>query len=374
MSQQPFTPAALRGAVDLSGLARRSTGAGRPGTDGPHPGSPAGPPGSATGAPAGPGSGAGVGSPASGDVADTTGPQGSGVPGTSGSLVHAGDANFESVVNASLRTPMVLVLWTPQLPETVAHLRELAAAAHAQDGRFQVVGVDLTANPGILQALTPILQQAFGQISSLPVVVGLLGGQPMPFYLGVQDMAQVDQLLEQFLQAAVTNGIAGRVDVSVDGDMPAADGNGPEGGSEEDEPALPPLHQKAYDAIEAGDWAAAIEAYEEAAAADPNDEMARLGLGQVRLLQRASTLDATAVRAAAAADRTDVQAQIDAADLDAVGGHVEDAFARLIDTVRVTVEDDREKVRTHLLGLFEVIGAQDERVIRARRALMSALF
>lgn len=341
MSQQPFSPAALRGAVDLSGL-------GAPRTQ---------PPGAA----AGPVSGA----------PGAAGPDGSGgVPGRSGALVHATDETFESVVNASLTTPLVLVLWTAQVPESLQHVRELAGAARSADGRFQVVAVDLATSPGIMQALTPVLQQAFEQVSALPVVIGLLSGQPMPFYVGVQPMEQVDQLIEKFLAAAVTNAVTGRVELGP-GDDGAQEGGAAEEG---EEPALPPLHQTAYDAIDRGDWAAAVSAYEQALEQDAGDEMARLGLGQVRLLERTSSLDLAAVRQAAADRPDDVQAQVQAADVDVVGGHVEDAFDRLIDLVRRTSGEDKDAARTHLLELFEVVGAHDPRVQKARSALMSALF
>jgi len=343
MSQQPFSSAALRGAVDLSALSQR-------------PGAPAG----AAGAGARPGAPSGA-------------PTG-GVPGRSGALVQVSDETFESVINASLTTPVVLVLWTPQLPESLTHLRDLAERARTMQGRFQVAGVDIADSPGILQALTPILQQVFGQVSSLPVVMGLLGGQPMPFYLGVQPMEQVDQLLEKFLEAAVTNAVTGRVEIG-DDDGPGMPGEtGDAAGEGEETPELPPLHQEAYDAIDRGDWAAAIAAYEQALTQDPADELARLGLGQVRLLERTSGMDLAAVRQAAAERPTDVQAQIDAADVDLVGGHVEDGFGRLVETVRRTGGEERDQVRNHLLGLFEVVGAQDPRVTKARQALMSALY
>ncbi|WP_299518528.1 tetratricopeptide repeat protein [uncultured Serinicoccus sp.] len=340
MSQQPFSSAALRGAVDLSALSSR-------------PGAPTAAAGQQPG-------GAPAGAPAGG------------VPGRSGALVQVSDDTFESVVNASLTTPVVLVLWTPQLPESLTHLRDLAERARTMGGRFQVAGVDVAGSPGILQALTPVLQQVFGQVSSLPVVMGLLSGQPMPFYLGVQPMEQVDQLLEKFLEAAVQNAVTGRVEVGED------DGTGEQGdeadGQDEGAAELPPQHQEAYDAIDRGDWAAAITAYEQALAQDSSDELARLGLGQVRLLERTSGMDLAAVRQAAADRPDDVQAQMDAADVDLVGGHVEDGFGRLVETVRRTAGEDRDRARTHLLGLFEVVGAQDPRVAKARQALMSALY
>jgi putative thioredoxin len=78
--------------------------------------------------------------------------------------------------------------------------------------------------------------------------------------------------------------------------------------------------------------------------------------------------------AAAAADPANVDAGMAVADGDLFGGSVEDAFARLVDLVRVTSGDDRARVRTRLLELFEVVGPQDPRVAAARVALANALF
>ena len=67
-------------------------------------------------------------------------------------------------------------------------------------------------------------------------------------------------------------------------------------------------------------------------------------------------------------------AQAAVADLDLLGGHVEDAFARLLDLVRRLSGDERDAARTHLVGLFELVGNQDDRVAKARTALANALF
>ena len=58
----------------------------------------------------------------------------------------------------------------------------------------------------------------------------------------------------------------------------------------------------------------------------------------------------------------------------ALGGHVEDAFTRLVNLVARTSEKDREKARDHLLGLFAAVGNDDPRVLAGRRNLASALF
>ena len=73
-------------------------------------------------------------------------------------------------------------------------------------------------------------------------------------------------------------------------------------------------------------------------------------------------------------DPADVDAQLAVADLDILGGKVEDAFGRLVDVLRTTFGPDRERVRVRLVDLFEVIGGEDPRVIAARRAMASALY
>ena len=126
--------------------------------------------------------------------------------------------------------------------------------------------------------------------------------------------------------------------------------------------------------VERGDLDAAADAYRALLADAPADADAQAGLAQVELLRRTQDLDPAAVRRKAAENPDDVVAQTQASDLDLLGGHVEDAFVRLIDTVRATSDDDRNTAREHLLELFQVIGAGDPRVVRARRALTNALF
>jgi len=93
-----------------------------------------------------------------------------------------------------------------------------------------------------------------------------------------------------------------------------------------------------------------------------------------QVLQRTDGVDLNAARAAAAADPDDVAAQTLVADLDLLGGHVDDAFDRLITLVARTADADRDVARTHLIGLFGAVGNDDPRVQRARRDLTSALF
>ena len=338
MTEQPFTAGGLRGAVDLTGL--KSTAPSNA------PRAPQGGPAGAPGGPAGTGAGG----------AGASGGAPTGVPGRSGLVVEGTDANFQEVANASVSVPLLLVLWASQVPESRAYLDTVVELAGAHAGRLQVVSVDVEQNPTLLRAF---------QVQSVPVTMGMVQGQPVPMFAGVQPAEAVRPILEEFLGLAVQHGVTGRVEVT---GTPAQDGDEPV------EPPLPPLHQEAYDAIESGDLDAAHAAYTKALKANPADADAELGLAQVGLMQRTEGADLQAARAAAAEHPTDVAAQTLVADLDVLGGHVEDAFLRLIDLVRATSGDEREQVRVHLVQLFAVVGAHDERVRKARTSLMSALF
>ncbi|WP_149202670.1 tetratricopeptide repeat protein [Actinotalea subterranea] len=304
----------VRGAVDLSGLGRPAA---------PAPGGPAGAP---AGAPAG-------------VVVDVT-----------------DEGLFGQIVQQSVQVPVVFVLWASWSEASRTVTTDLVRLAGEYGGRFVLARVDAEAYPQIAQA--------FGA-QGVPAVVAVLRGQPVPLFQGAAAAEDIQAILDQLLQAAAANGVTGTVTP-----LPAAEAEP----AEPEEPPLPPLHQAAYDAIERDDLDAAAEAYGQALREDPRDEMARVGLAQVELLRRTSGVDPAGARAAAAADAQDVDAHLVVADLDVLGGNVEDAFARLVDLVRATAGPDRERARLRLVELFGVVGDADPRVMAARRALASALY
>ncbi len=277
-----------------------------------------------------------------------------------GLVIEVDASNVQQAITRTVQVPGVLVLWSSAHPQTRELVDTVTRVAASLEGRVLVLTANLTASPELLQAFQPLLVQAFGQ-PSVPATFGLLQGQPVPLFPGIQPESEVRVVIDQLLQAAVQNGVTGRVELEpIPGD---------------DEPDdLPPLHQAAYDAIEAGDLDGAAAAYEQALSENPKDGDAEVGLAQVRLMQRTQGVDLAAARARAGADPGDVEAATIVADLDVVGGHVEDAFGRLLDIVRTGDDEARDRARTHLLGLFAVVGNHDERVRAGRTALMSALF
>ncbi|MEK8228175.1 tetratricopeptide repeat protein [Oerskovia sp. M15] len=79
-------------------------------------------------------------------------------------------------------------------------------------------------------------------------------------------------------------------------------------------------------------------------------------------------------REAAAARPTDLAAQLDVADMDILGGKVEDAFGRLLDLLVGADAEDKETLRLRLVDYFEILGPTDPRVGKARQLLAINLY
>jgi len=270
--------------------------------------------------------------------------------------VQVTEESFQPTIEASTTAPVFLVFYSPsRMPESADLARDMETLSGEFEGRFLVGLVDIDQVPSIAQAM---------QIPSVPLVVAIIDGRPAPL---LQDVLPLDQLrtqLTQVVQQLTANGIAGR--------HQPRHVAGPEG--EDGEPVVDPRYAAAQDALGDGDIDRAVAEYQKLVDSNPADAEAVAGLAMAKVLQRTRGVDLNAARAAAAADPDDVDAQTMVADLDMLGGHVEDAFNRLVDLVRRTAGDERDRAREHLIGLFGAVGNDDPRVLRGRQNLASALF
>jgi putative thioredoxin len=318
-SRPPQPQLNLRGAVDLSALKARATAT--PPASSSHPAAPAG--------------------------ADA------GAPGPSGAI-EVDERTFGDLVQRSATVPVVVLLWAAYSPESLTARDDLGAIVDSYGGRLVYATADVEAFPQLAQAF---------QAQAVPTAVAILKGQPIPLFQGAAAEPQARALFDELLRVAEANGVTGTAD-----GVPA---------EASPEPQLPPLHQEAFDAIDRGDFAAAEAAYRKALAEQPADREAKAGLAQVQLMARVAEVDQPAAeraRAAAAESPDDLQAQLAVADLDLTGGHVEDAFSRLVGFIARSAGEDREAARVRLLELFEVVGTGDPRVGAARQQLARALF
>ncbi len=264
-------------------------------------------------------------------------------------VVEATDASFTAILDLSQTVPVVVEIYLGEPSATLVKVITDYA------GRFVLATVDAATNPQ--------LQQAF-KATAAPTVAAVVAGRPIALYEGELAEADVKQVLEQLLTLAAQQNVTGTVDVAADGAAPA----------EPVEEVLPPHHQEAYDAIAAGDLAAAIREYTTAIAQDPRDQLAVAGLAQVSLLARLESSTASDIRSAAGSAPEDINAQLAVADLDVSGGHLDDAFGRLLDLFASLPQADKDRVRARMLDYFEIAGAEDPRVGVARRRLTGLLY
>ena len=315
MTQQPFS---RPGAIDLSGL-------GRP--------------------------------PAPQQAAPTAGAgSGSGSAGGAYSVAVTQD-NFQQVLQESMTAPVVLVFHSAaQAPGSEQYAADVAAEAERLEGRLLAALVDVDSHPEIAQAM---------QIPQVPLTMVVLDGRPVSQPIpGALSPEELSTLFSQLGQQLTAQGITGRHQPR-SGGAPATEG---------EEEVVDPRYAPAEDALAAGDIDAAVAEYQKLLDANPADVEAAGGLAIAKVMQRTQDVDLNAARTAAADNPDDVDAQTLVADLDMLGGHVEDAFTRLVNLVARTSDKDREKARDHLLGLFAAVGNDDPRVLAGRRNLASALF
>lgn len=333
-ASRPVPPAAanplnLRGAVDLSSLKQR-------------------PPAPAGAGPAG-------GPPAGG--ADAT------EHAASPLRVEVTEANFQELVDLSAQVPVVIALWADYSPGSGQLVDELSRIVDSYEGRMVLGAADVEAFPQLAQAF---------QVQAVPTAVAVVKGQPVPLFQGGAEEEQIRTLLDELLKVAAANGVTGRIGAAGPGEAGVG-----AAGAEAEAPPLPPLHQKAFDAIEAGDYATAAAAYRQALLEMPADADAKAGLAQVELMGRLQPLSAAetdGLRRQAADEPDNLDAQLAVADLDVAGGHIEDGLGRIVSFIGRNFGPERETARVRLLELFDVVGASDERVAKARQNLARVLF
>ena len=277
-------------------------------------------------------------------------------PGGANYAVEVTEASFEAIAQQSMRYPVVLLLVSGRDASSSQVQRDLTQTINAAQGRLLLGLVDVDTQPRIAQALG---------VAAVPTAIALLGGQMAPLFQGTRDRADIQAVVDQIVQVAAANGLAGRA-----APQPVAADAGEAAG---EEAALDPRFTAADEALQTGDFKQAVAEFDKLLKANPRDTEAQAGRAQASLLLRTSNLDAQVI-AAAEAHPDDLDAQLAAADLDLITGDAQAAFDRLIDLIRRTSGPERDQVRVRLLELFDTMDGADPVVKKARRALSMALF
>ncbi|MGI8676999.1 MAG: co-chaperone YbbN [Nocardioidaceae bacterium] len=288
-------------------------------------------------------------------VASATSPAG---PANAGAyVIDINEQTFQrDALEASMDHVVVVSLWSPRAPASRTLNDTLSQIAAELSGQVLLALIDVDANPQIAAAIGA---------QGVPFVLGLLRGQPVPLFQGTVDEADARRYLDELLKVAAANGITGRV-----APRSTAEPEPPVETDTTDDPRF----AAADEALVTGDLDTAVATYQRLVDADPADTEAAERLAGVKLMRRTRDADSARARADASERPGDVAAQLLAADFDLLEDRIDEAFERLLAAVAQTTGEERDEVRRHLLELFAVVGADDERVATARRRLASALF
>jgi putative thioredoxin len=255
------------------------------------------------------------------------------------------EANLETeVLVRSNQMPVVVLLWSPRSEPSVQLGTVLAELAAADRGKWSVATVNVDTQPRVAQM--------FG-VQAVPTVIALAAGQPLSSFQGPQPPEQLRRWVDSLLEAT-----AGKLAGSADSDEP-----------EQVDPQL--AQARAH--LDAGEFDAAQTAYQAILDANPNHAEAKGAVRQIGFLQRASAQRPDAVAVADAAP-DDIDAAFAAADVDILQQNAVAAFDRLIALVKRSAGEDRTKVRTRLIELFDLFDPADPEVIAGRRNLANALY
>jgi putative thioredoxin len=263
--------------------------------------------------------------------------------------IELNEVNLKPVIELSSIVPVVVSFYAQDNAESVALNTKLEKLVNSSEGKWLLAKVEVQTNAKIAEA--------FGV--QLPATVAVvLEGEPKPLFQGDQLEASLADFIGKLVEVASSQGLNGILEV--DGAETVAA-----------EPQLSASEQSALDAMDSGDFGAAVKIYEEELKQNPGNELLVERLAQVKLVERTFNGD---IEKELAVDPSSVAEAMRKSDFHLAVGQSEEAFMLLLNWFDSASADERKALAALFLELFNVVGKSHPAVIEARKMLAAKMF
>ena len=264
-------------------------------------------------------------------------------------VVEVNQSNLKPIIELSSIVAVVVTFYSQANAESLTLNSKLEKLANAAEGKWLLAKIDLDANPEIASA--------FGV--NLPATIAvILEGEPKPLFQGDQPESALVDFLGKLVEVAASQGLNGTLEV--DGVEP-----------KEVEPQLSESEIAALDAMDKGDFGAAVKIYEEELKQNPGNEELAARLAQVKLVERTYNAD---LEKELSVESTSVAMAMRKADFHLAVGQSEEAFELLLAWFDKADGEERKALSSLFLELFNVVGKSHPAVVEARKLLAAKMF
>ena len=264
-------------------------------------------------------------------------------------VIEVNEANLKPIIEISSVVAVVVSFYSLDNPESITLNTKLEKLANSSGGKWLLAKVDVKNNTKIAEA--------FGV--NLPATVAvILAGEPKPLFQGDQLESSLVDFIGKLVEVAASQGLTGTLEV--DGEQ-----------IQEVEPQLSESEQAALDAMDNGDFGAAVKIYEDELKQNPSNEELIAKLAQVKLVERTFNGDFEKELAVVPANLSEAKRKVD---FQLAVGQSEEAFELLLSWFDKADEPERKALATLFVELFNVVGKSHSAVIQARKLLASKMF
>ncbi len=264
-------------------------------------------------------------------------------------VIEVNQANLKPIIELSSIVAVVVSFYSQANQESLTLNSKLEKLANSAEGKWLLAKIDLDANPEIASA--------FGV--NLPATIAvILEGEPKPLFQGDQPESALVDFLGKLVEAASSQGLNGTLEV--DGVEP-----------KEVEPQLSESEIAALDAMDKGDFGAAVKIYEEELKQNPGNEELAARLAQVKLVERTYNAD---LETELSVEPASVAMAMRKADFHLAVGQSEEAFELLLAWFDKADGEERKALSSLFLELFNVVGKSHPAVVEARKLLAAKMF